>query len=165
MLTRRAFLAGAALAGGTAFAASSVWRASAAEPKQLQIPDLIDTRRQGQSIALQAQAGRTRFSLVESRTLGYNGNYLGPTLRVHRGDDVEIAVTNALAEKTSVHWHALLIPGELDGGPHQIIRPGATWRPVLPSANPRRPLVSLARAWPHGGAGLCRPRRPPARLR
>ncbi|WP_205769673.1 multicopper oxidase family protein [Microvirga sp. KLBC 81] len=141
MLTRRSFLAGAALAGGTAFAASSSWRGAAAEPRELRIPELIDARSQGQSISLKAQAGRTSFFPGrESRTLGYNGSYLGPTLRVHRGDDVEIAVTNALGEETSVHWHGLLIPGELDGGPHQMIRPGATWRPVLPIRQPAATL-------------------------
>ncbi|HWX51108.1 MAG TPA: multicopper oxidase domain-containing protein [Roseomonas sp.] len=141
MLTRRSFVAGTVLAGGTAFAAASIWRAAAAEPQKLRIPDLIDARRHGQPIALRAQAGRTSFFPgQESRTLGYNGNYLGPTLRVHRGDDVEIAVTNALGEDTTVHWHGLLIPGELDGGPHQMIRQGATWRPMLPIRQPAATL-------------------------
>jgi len=141
MLTRRSFLAGTVVAGGAAFAASSVWPVSTAEPQEMRIPDLIDARSQGQSIALRAQAGRTSFFPGrESRTLGYNGSYLGPTLRVHRGDDVELAVTNALGEETSVHWHGLLVPGELDGGPHQVIRPGATWRPVLPIRQPAATL-------------------------
>jgi FtsP/CotA-like multicopper oxidase with cupredoxin domain len=141
MFTRRSFLAGTVLAGGAALAASPVWQAVAAEPQELRIPELIDARSQGQSIALKAHAGRTSFFPGrESRTLGYNGSYLGPTLRVHRGDDVEIAVTNALGEETSVHWHGLLVPGELDGGPHQMIRSGATWRPVLPIRQPAATL-------------------------
>ena len=140
-LTRRSFLAGSALAGGTVLAAPYLWRAAAAEPQDLRIPELIDARSQGQSIALRAQAGRTAFFPGrESPTLGYNGSYLGPTLRVHRGDDVEVAVTNALGEGTTVHWHGLLVPGELDGGPHQMIRPGATWRPVLPIRQPAATL-------------------------
>lgn len=39
---------------------------------------------------------------------------------MHHADDGEIAVTNALNEDTSVHWHRLLVPAELDGGPHQL---------------------------------------------
>ncbi|QRM35195.1 multicopper oxidase domain-containing protein [Microvirga sp. VF16] len=114
MLTHRPFLAGAALVGGTAFAISSAWRGAAAEPRELRIPELIDARSQSQSIPLKAQASHTSFfPEQESRTLGYNGSYLGPTLRVHRGD-VEIAVTNSLGEETSIHWNGLLIPGELD---------------------------------------------------
>src|SRR3546814_875993 len=119
---------------GSFLAGSFLWpsRANSASTA-LRIPELIDARTKGQAIVLTAQSGRTAFfSGRESDTLGYNGSYLGPTLRVHRGDDVEITVTNSLREDTTVHWHGLLIPGELDGGPHQAIRPGATWRPVLP---------------------------------
>lgn len=147
-LTRRTFLAGTLLAGGSFLAAASLWRSAAAgEPRELQIPELMDARNQGQSIALAAQVGKTSFFPGrESATLGYNGSYLGPTLRVHRGDDVEIAVKNALGEDTTVHWHGLLIPAELDGGPHQTIPPGATWRPVLPI---RQPAATL---WYHSHA-------------
>jgi blue copper oxidase len=86
MLTRRSYLASAALAGGSAFAASSAWQEAVAEPQELRIPELIGARSQGQSMSLKAQAGRTSFFPGrESRTLGYNGSYLGPTLGVHRG--------------------------------------------------------------------------------
>lgn len=147
-LTRRSFLAASALAGGAALVGPSLWRwATATAPRELRIPELIDARSQGQSIALNAQAGKTSFFPGrDSVTLGYNGSYLGPTLRVHRGDDVAMAVTNSLGEDTTVHWHGLLIPGELDGGPHQHIRPGGTWRPVLPI---RQPAATL---WYHSHA-------------
>jgi FtsP/CotA-like multicopper oxidase with cupredoxin domain len=151
--TRRSFLTGAVLAGGSLWAASSLWRPSfAAEARQLRIPELIDARDQGQSIALTAQVGKISFFPGrESVTLGYNSNYLGPTLRVHRGDEVEMAVTNALREDTTVHWHGLLIPGELDGGPHQTIRPGSTWRPVLPIRQPAATLWYHSHAHGHTG--------------
>ncbi len=134
-LSRRSVLAGASAVGAGALVARALWNASgaAAEPQPLRIPDLIDARKHANSVSLQVQAGTTEFFPGRaSRTLGYNSSHLGPTLRVHRGDDVEIAVTNALKEDTTVHWHGLLIPAELDGSPHQLIRPGATWRPRLP---------------------------------
>lgn len=143
MLTRRSVLAGAtALTGSAAVTGSSFCpAAAAAELQALRIPDLIDARSRNQAISLEVQGGTAAFFPGrESRTLGYNGSYLGPTLRVRRGDDVEIAVTNALGEDTTVHWHGLLIPGQLDGGPHQTIRPGATWRPVLPIRQPAATL-------------------------
>jgi FtsP/CotA-like multicopper oxidase with cupredoxin domain len=142
MLSRRTILTGAALAGAGAVISPPLWQATAAtEPQLLKIPDLIDARKEGQSLALKVQAGTTAFFPGrESRTLGYNGSYLGPAIRLHRGDDVEIAVTNALSEDTTVHWHGLLIPSEMDGGPHQLIRPGATWRPVL---SVRQPAATL----------------------
>ena len=142
-ITRRSLVIGAAavIAGGGVFATRPLWRAGSSEPQPLRIPPLLDARRQGQSISLTAQAGSTEFFAGrESRTLGYNGSYLGPTIRLHRGDDVQMAVTNALGQNTTVHWHGLLVPGELDGGPHQLIRPGDTWRPVLPVRQPAATL-------------------------
>ncbi len=142
MMSRRALLTGAALAGTGVAVAGSLWHDRAApEPQLLRIPDLIDLRGMGQSASLKVQRGTTSFFPGrESRTLGYNGSYLGPTLRVHSGDDVEVAVTNALGDDTTVHWHGLLVPAEVDGGPHQLIRPGTTWRPVLPVRQPAATL-------------------------
>ena len=142
-LSRRSFLAGAALIGVGALVARPLWNAigSAAELQPLRIPALLDARAQGARLSLQVQTGTTEFFPGRtSETLGYNGSHLGPTLRVHRGDDVEIAVTNTLKEDTTVHWHGLLIPAELDGGPHQLIQPGATWRPTLPIRQPAATL-------------------------
>lgn len=115
----------------------------------LPIPPLIDARKHRQAINLTVQSGETAFYPDRvSKTLGYNGSYLGPTLRVHRGDDVNVAVTNTLNADTTVHWHGLLVPGELDGGPHQIISPGATWRPTLPIRQPAATLFYHSHA--HG---------------
>jgi FtsP/CotA-like multicopper oxidase with cupredoxin domain len=43
--------------------------------------------------------------------MGYNDSYLGPTLRVHRGDDVEVAVTNALGQEQLRNGDGLLHVG------------------------------------------------------
>ncbi|MEO1975113.1 MAG: multicopper oxidase domain-containing protein [Paracoccaceae bacterium] len=140
-LTRRSVIIGGALAGGGVFAATSLWPDGGSEPQPLHVPELVDARRKSQSVDLTASTGRTEFFPgTSSPTAGFNGPHLGPTLRVHRGDDVEMAVTNNLGEATTVHWHGLLIPGELDGGPHQTIRPGDTWRPVLPIRQPAATL-------------------------
>lgn len=46
---------------------------------------------------------------------GYNGSTPGPTIEVVEGDKVRILVTNQLSEKTSVHWHGLILPNGMDG--------------------------------------------------
>lgn len=60
-----------------------------------------------------------------------NGSIPGPTLRFTEGEDVTITVTNHLDEDTSVHWHGLLLPGEMDGVPGMNgfpgIKPGETF--------------------------------------
>ena len=60
-------------------------------------------------------------------TVGINGNYLGPVLRVQQGDEVMFKVTNRLAEPSTLHWHGLNLPAAMDGGPHQVIDPDKTW--------------------------------------
>ncbi|MGH3477335.1 MAG: multicopper oxidase family protein, partial [Nocardioidaceae bacterium] len=88
------------------------------------------------------EAGRRVFDLTVQRsatelvpgtvteTWGYNGSYLGPTLRAERGEEVVVNVTNDVGETTTVHWHGMHLPAEMDGGPHQPIAPGETWSPT-----------------------------------
>lgn len=143
VITRRSLLAGVGASGVTAIAGlgTGVFQADAAEPQPLRIPELIDARSRGNAISLTAQTGRTTFLPGgESTTYGFNGAYLGPTLRLHRGDEVEIAVSNAMREATAVHWHGLLVPAEVDGGPHQTIERGATWRPRMKVDQPAATL-------------------------
>lgn len=80
---------------------------------------------------LTAQEGETRFpgKSGPARTWGYNGAFLGPTLRAERGEKIAVEVTNDLNEPTSVHWHGMHLPAAMDGGPHQTIDPGEMWRP------------------------------------
>jgi hypothetical protein len=61
---------------------------------------------------------------------GYNGQTPGPTIECVEGDRVRIYVTNKLPERTSVHWHGVLLPNGMDGvagltQPH--IAPGETY--------------------------------------
>jgi len=97
----------------------------------LPIPPLAENRSPETgdvSVFLDAAPGEIElFGEAPTATYGYNGNYLGPTIRVRRGDDVSISVDNNLHEVTTVHWHGLHVPAEMDGGPHQTIEPGARW--------------------------------------
>jgi FtsP/CotA-like multicopper oxidase with cupredoxin domain len=61
---------------------------------------------------------------------GYNGQSPGPTIEVVEGDRVRLLVTNKLPERTSIHWHGVLLPNGMDGvaglvQPH--IEPGETY--------------------------------------
>lgn len=77
---------------------------------------------------LDVQHGQMEFFPgVTTNTLGYNGNYLGPILRMKRGQEVEVKVNNLLDSPTTAHWHGLDVDGPNDGGPHQGIMPGETW--------------------------------------
>ncbi|WP_246002446.1 multicopper oxidase family protein [Allorhizocola rhizosphaerae] len=63
-------------------------------------------------------------------TWGFNGAYLGPTLRATRGEQVVVNVRNGLDVDTSVHWHGMHLPAAMDGGPHQPVRAGGNWAPT-----------------------------------
>lgn len=79
---------------------------------------------------LALQHGESEFFRgFKTPTLGINGPFLGPVLRVQKGQRVAIEVNNHLEEPSTLHWHGLKLPGEMDGGPHQVIRPDETWRP------------------------------------
>ncbi|MFE7123664.1 multicopper oxidase family protein [Streptomyces sp. NPDC057617] len=79
---------------------------------------------------LRMQAGETEFTAGQKTpTWGFNGSYLGPTLRAQRGEKVRIRVSNTLDEASTVHWHGMRLPAAMDGGPHQMVAPGATWSP------------------------------------
>ena len=89
------------------------------------------------SFALSVQSGTTPFHQgINTSTLGYNGALLGPALRLRKGEKTSIRVQNHLDEETTVHWHGLLIPAEVDGGPHQVIAPGAQWQASFTVNNP-----------------------------
>jgi FtsP/CotA-like multicopper oxidase with cupredoxin domain len=67
---------------------------------------------------------------VTTPTWGFNGDHLGPTLRAERGERVAVEIINGLGVATSVHWHGMHLPAVMDGGPHQEIAAGGTWRPT-----------------------------------
>ncbi|WP_400998955.1 multicopper oxidase family protein [Agromyces sp. GXQ0307] len=99
----------------------------------LPVPPLAETRIDADGtrvVSLVAQTGTTEFAPgVPSETWGFDGSYLGPTIVAERGERVRVDVTNSLDEATSVHWHGMHLPAEMDGGPHQMVEPGASWSP------------------------------------
>lgn len=111
---------------------------------KLRIPPLLEDKNPDKGKAefnLNVQYGKTEFIKgYETDTLGYNGDYLGPVIRVNKGDDVKINVNNTLDEATTVHWHGLEVIGEMDGGPHQVIVPNTTWEPYFTVDQPAATL-------------------------
>ncbi|WP_147919077.1 multicopper oxidase family protein [Ruania zhangjianzhongii] len=140
-LTRRRLLllGGAGLAGaGVAVLAgcSTASTSSVSEPEEfdtpLPIPPLAESRWEAgtRTFSLRAQEGSWQFQpgAHGASTWGFNGPYGGPTLRANVGERVAVEVGNDLPEATSTHWHGMHLPAEMDGGPHQMVEPGDTWR-------------------------------------
>jgi CopA family copper-resistance protein len=125
-LDRRQLLAGAGAFGG-ASALGGLWPAWArtGTPGLSTLPTVS-----GETIAL--TVGHTPFK-VDGRAghaVTVNGTVPAPLVRLKEGQNVRIAVTNNLDEDTSIHWHGLLLPFQMDGVPGVSfpgIKPGETF--------------------------------------
>lgn len=94
----------------------------------------------------QLQAAIVEYDLVISQQqLNINGKPVwgmtinkgipGPTLRFKEGDLAHIRVSNTMDVETSIHWHGLLLPPDMDGVPNVSfppIRPGSTFTYEFP---------------------------------
>jgi FtsP/CotA-like multicopper oxidase with cupredoxin domain len=100
--------------------------------RPLAIPPLAESRVEDGTrvFSLEMQEGTSDFGRGgTTSTWGFNGDYLGPTLRASRGERVRVEVRNGLDETSTVHWHGMHLPAAMDGGPHQPVDPGGTWTP------------------------------------
>jgi len=56
----------------------------------------------------------------------YNNQFPGPLIRVKEGDIINVTIINKLPEPTTVHWHGMRVPNQMDGVPN------ITQKPILP---------------------------------
>ncbi|MCP2280486.1 Multicopper oxidase with three cupredoxin domains (includes cell division protein FtsP and spore coat protein CotA) [Nocardia amikacinitolerans] len=100
---------------------------------ELAVPPLAESRVEpdgARLFELDMRTGSKEFRPGQAtETWGFNGDYLGPTLRARRGEQVRVRVRNGLPEASTVHWHGMHLPAAMDGGPHQMVEAGATWTP------------------------------------
>ncbi len=74
-----------------------------------------------------------RWPILKDTTVtawAYNGMVPGPLIRVSDGDKVKLLVKNNLPEATTIHWHGILVPNNMDGIPDETqepIKPGETF--------------------------------------
>ncbi len=96
------------------------------QQQKLTIPDTLS----GPQYYLTLQHGQQTFLPgITTATMGANGDLLGPTLFLQKGQQVSIKVENGLGEPTTIHWHGLHVAPENDGGPHTPIAAGEIWNP------------------------------------
>ncbi len=71
------------------------------------------------------------FTGQVKHAVAVNGSIPSPILRWKEGDRVTLDVTNGLAHDSSIHWHGIVLPTEMDGVPGLSfpgIKPGETFR-------------------------------------
>ena len=129
-LPRRRFvqsLAAGAAAWVLPAAANTASEASGAsgQPHMGTAPEL-----RGNSFDLVLSAATVNVTGKPVKATLVNGSLPGPTLRWREGEVVTIRVKNLLAEDTSIHWHGILLPYQMDGVPGVSfagIKPGETF--------------------------------------
>ena len=63
----------------------------------------------------------------KGRVLEIPGSYVGPIIKVRRGEKIRIRFTNTIPEKSIVHWHGLHVPAIMDGHPRHVIPQGQSY--------------------------------------
>ena len=120
---RRRFVQGLLLATGLAtFGRTVQARASSAAVKPVELS--------GSDFDLEISQVSVNYSGKIRLATAVNGSVPGPLIRLREGDAVTLRVTNSLNEMTSIHWHGLILPTEMDGVPgisFAGIAPGETF--------------------------------------
>ena len=130
-LPRRRFVQGIALGGAAVgfglLRASNIWAAT--RPTSLagaNHPHALS----GTDFALDISEAPVNFTGRARIATTVNGGVPGPILRWKEGTTVTLRVTNRLSTPSSIHWHGLLLPFEMDGVPgisYRGIAPGETF--------------------------------------
>jgi CopA family copper-resistance protein len=146
-LDRRALLRGAVY-GGAGLALSGLfpaWAQTGSPGTGPQMPTLS-----GEDIRLTIGHSTFRVGGRSGHAITMNGTLPAPLIRLREGQNVRLHVTNTLDEDTSIHWHGLLLPFQMDGVPGVSfpgIRPGETFVYEFP-------VRQSGTYWYHSHSGL-----------
>lgn len=121
--TRRKFVTGA-VAGGALLGlnSSSIWAQVS--------PELTPRMLTGKEFDLSIDYKAVNFTGQEGIATAINGSVPAPILRWRDGDEIILRVSNNLAVDSSIHWHGIILPANMDGVPGMSfdgIKPGETF--------------------------------------
>ena len=76
-------------------------------------------RRELSGTQFDLQIGEAPVNFTGKRRIGtvVNGQIPAPLLRWREGDTVTLRVANRLNERSSIHWHGMIVPADMDGVP------------------------------------------------
>ncbi|MBI3795452.1 MAG: copper resistance system multicopper oxidase [Deltaproteobacteria bacterium] len=110
-VSRRRFVQG--LVAGGVIAGLDLWR----WPAWVRGADNQQEILTGNQFALVVEQTAINFTGYRTHATTVNGSVPGPVLRWREGDTVTLSVTNRLSEMTSIHWHGIRTPANMDGVP------------------------------------------------
>jgi len=145
-LTRRRFVQGLAMGG--AFASMGLGGSVLAAAMKQQGPQTL----RGTNFNLTIGEQAVNFTGAPRIATTVNGSLPAPILRWREGDTVTLRVTNLLPETSSIHWHGIILPSEMDGVPgiangFEGIKPGETFTYQFP-------VTQSGTYWYHSHSGF-----------
>jgi CopA family copper-resistance protein len=131
-ISRRRFVAGLAAAPSVGLAARVQDASILHNRHYAKLPIQADVRSQAVGTAYDLSIGAlpVNYTGRPANAVAINGGVPGPLLRWRQGDTVTLRVANRLGVDTSIHWHGILLPSNMDGVPglsFHGIRPGETF--------------------------------------
>ena len=141
--TRRTFVKG--LAAASALGGLGLWRANAWARGAHDFVEL-----DGQHFELFIGQTAVNITGKPKTALTINNSLPGPVLRWREGDTVTLRVRNRLEESTSLHWHGIILPANMDGVP------GLSFAGIEPGGDYlyRFTLEQHGTYWYHSHSGL-----------
>ena len=104
----------------------------------------------GNDITLRIARQTMRVDGKVSRAIGINGTVPAPLVRLKEGQTAKLTVVNDLDEDSSIHWHGLILPFQMDGVP------GVSFPGIKPRSTfvYEFPVVQSGTYWYHSHSGL-----------
>jgi len=140
-LSRRQFVTG--LAGGSALLAGCL-------PRALVGQETLHAQSGSGRLRLDIGYQKVNFTGKERTATTVNGSLPAPVLRFKEGERVTIDVHNNLASDSSIHWHGIILPENMDGVPglsFSGIKPGEHYRYQFP-------ILQSGTYWYHSHSGF-----------
>ncbi len=129
-LSRRTFIKGAVISGAiVGFSPTSLFASVPTVTNSQPLTSYPKTLT-GTEFYLEIGESLVNFSGTPQIAVTVNNMLPSPTLIWREGDEVTLHVTNTLKEDTSIHWHGMILPFEMDGVPgltYAGIKPGQTF--------------------------------------
>lgn len=144
-LNRRSFIAGGA-ALATLAGARPAWASSTSHGVSTKGFGILT----GNEIRLRVAESRFSVDGKTGHAVTVNGTIPAPLIRLKEGENVRLLVENHLDEATSIHWHGLIVPFQMDGVPGVSfpgIKPRSTFTYEFP-------LKQSGTYWYHSHSGL-----------
>ncbi|MEI8134237.1 MAG: multicopper oxidase domain-containing protein [bacterium] len=78
---------------------------------------------------------RTDFNIysgTKTNVISVNNSFIGPTIKLQKGQNFSAKIVNNLTEPAVIHWHGLHAPAAMDGHPKNAIAAGASYDVSFP---------------------------------